>query len=75
MSLSDLIIELNSAQTPDQEAAAYSRFNARKAVEPTWGEVATAALRECVSLDGKPMLGAGEYADVESGKLVVRQLN
>jgi len=44
MSRSELIIETPSAPSSREEAAAYSRFKARKPGEQTWGKVATPAM-------------------------------
>ena len=75
MSLSDLIIGLNNARTPEEEKQAYGAFDKRKAAEPSDAEVLTTFLRACNDRASKPLLQADEYADLAGGKVEVEKLN
>jgi hypothetical protein len=75
MSLSDLIIDLNKAQTPEEEKQAYADFKERMGNEPSDAEVLTAFMRDCRDGQGNDLLQADEYADLAGGKVVVKKLN
>jgi hypothetical protein len=75
MSLSDLIIDLNNPKTPGEEKKAYAEFRERMGNEPSDAEVLTAFMRDCTDMDGKPLLQADEYAELDGGKVVTKKLN
>lgn len=75
MSILDLMVDLRAAKTPAEEDAARARFEQRKRATPTMGELATNLLRDCVTPDGKPMLAADEYVELDGRELVKKKLN
>lgn len=71
VALTDLIV----AQTTEDYEALREEFRAERAKEASDAEVLTEALRACTDGSGEPLLDAGEYAEIVSGKVRIRKAN
>jgi hypothetical protein len=71
VALTDLIL----AATPEEYDELTRQLRAEQAALPSDAEVLTAFMRDCTDMDGRPLLQAGEHADLVDGKVIVKKLN
>lgn len=63
------------AETTQKYDELQRQFEAERAMAPSDAEVLTAALRECVTAAGAPVLAADEYADRQGDVVVIKKLS
>ena len=71
VSLTDLICAKNQEEYSELQ----SKFRKEQAGKPSDSEVLTAFMREHTDVTGKPLLGQGEYAVLDGGKIVTQKLH
>jgi hypothetical protein len=71
VALTDLLV----AETTQKYGELQRQLEAERETVPSDAGVLTAALRECVTATGAPVLAAADYAGLEDNVVVIRKLS